>query len=141
MLVVSCKFNHMAEDQKKILLIDDDKFLLDMYTIKFKEANFDITPAFSGEEALDKLKEGLKPDLILFDLIMPGLNGIEFLEEVIKNKYAERAALVVLSNQGQKSDIDEAKRLGVDGYIVKANTIPSEVLEQVLEILKRKQSR
>lgn len=131
----------MEGDRKKILLVDDDKFLLDMYTVKFKEASFDITPAFSGEEALDKLKAGLDPDLILFDLIMPGLNGIEFLEEVIKNKYAQKAALVVLSNQGQKSDIDEAKRLGVDGYIVKANTIPSEVLDQVLEILKRKQGR
>ncbi|MDO8492236.1 MAG: response regulator [bacterium] len=129
----------MTEDRKKILLVDDDKFLLDMYTVKFKEASFDITPAFSGEEALEKLKGGLVPDIILFDLIMPGLSGMEFLEEVIKNKYAEHAALVVLSNQGQKTDIEEAKRLGVDGYIVKANTIPSEVLDQVVEILKRKQ--
>jgi len=131
----------METARKKILLVDDDKFLLDMYTVKFKEAAFDITPAFSGEEALEKLKEGFEPDLILFDMIMPGLNGIEFLEEVVKNKYAPKAALVVLSNQGQRTDIDEAKRLGVDGYIVKANTIPSEVLEQVLEILKRKQVR
>jgi CheY-like chemotaxis protein len=131
----------MADAPKKLLLVDDDKFLLDMYTVKFKEANFEITPAFSGEEALDKLKAGLDPDLILFDLIMPGLNGIEFIEEVIKNKLATHSALVVLSNQGQKSDIEEAKRLGIDGYIVKANTIPSEVLDQVREILKRKQSR
>jgi two-component system chemotaxis response regulator CheY len=125
-------------ENKKVLLVDDDKFLLDMYTVKFKAANFEITPAFSGEDAVEKLKGGLKPDLVLFDMIMPGMSGLEFLEAVHRDKLAEGAALVVLSNQGQKSDIDEAKKIGVDGYIVKANTIPSEVLEQVLEILKKK---
>jgi CheY-like chemotaxis protein len=126
-------------DTKKVLLVDDDKFLLDMYTVKFKAANFEITPAFSGEDALEKLKAGFSPDLVLFDMIMPGMSGLELLEAIHREKLAPNAALVVLSNQGQKSDIDEAKKIGVDGYIVKANTIPSEVLDQVLDILKKKQ--
>lgn len=126
-------------DLPKMLLVDDDKFLLDMYTVKFKEASFDITSAFTGEEALEKIKAGLNPSVVLFDMIMPGMSGIEFLEEIRKNNLIPNAALIVLSNQGQRSDVDEAKKLNVDGYIVKANTIPSEVLEEVREILKRKQ--
>jgi CheY-like chemotaxis protein len=128
----------MADGKKKILLVDDDKFLVDMYTVKFREANFDITPAFSGEEALDKIKEGVIPDVILMDMIMPGMSGLDFLGALRQNKQAENAVMIVLSNQGQKSDIEEAKKLGVDGYIVKANTIPSEVLDQVIDIMKRK---
>jgi len=126
------------EGSKKVLLVDDDKFLIDMYTIKFKTANFEITAAFSGEEALEKLRGGFSPDLVLLDMIMPGMSGLELLEAIHKDHLAGSAALVVLSNQGQKSDVEEAKKIGVDGYIVKANTIPSEVLEQVLEIIKRK---
>lgn len=128
----------MAEAKKKILLVDDDKFLVDMYTVKFREANFDIIPAFSGEEAMDRLKEGADPDVVIFDIIMPGMSGLDFINAVRENKLALRAAFIVLSNQGQRSDIEEAKKLGIDGYIVKANTIPSEVLEQVVEILKKK---
>lgn len=129
----------VMEEKKKILLVDDDKFLVDMYTVKFREANFDIVPAFSGEEALDKLKDGVKPDVVLMDMIMPGMSGLDFLSTVKQNNLASNASFIFLSNQGQKTDIEEAKKLGVDGYIVKANTIPSEVLEQVIEIIKRKQ--
>lgn len=128
----------MNEEKKKILLVDDDKFLLDMYTVKFSNANFEIMPAFSGEEALEKIKGGYTPDLIIMDMIMPGLSGIETLEEIRKNKLAPNAVFIFLSNQGQKTDIDTAKNLGIDGYIIKANTIPSEVLDQVNNILKNK---
>lgn len=128
----------MAEERKKILLVDDDKFLVDMYTVKFREANFDIVPAFSGEEALEKLKNGEKPDVVMMDMIMPGMSGLDFLSALKQGNFVPNAACIVLSNQGQKTDIEEAKKLGVDGYIVKANTIPSEVLDQVLEILKKK---
>ena len=112
-----------------------------MYTLKFKSALFEIMSAFSGEDALEKIKNGYVPDVILFDVIMPGLSGLEFLEAIRKGNMAPNAACIVLSNQGQTSDIEAAKKLGIDGYIVKANTIPSEVLEQVLEIIKRKKSR
>ncbi|MEK7567719.1 MAG: response regulator [Patescibacteria group bacterium] len=128
----------MAEISKKILLVDDDKFLVDMYTLKFKSASFDIMSAFSGEEAIEKIKNGFSPDAVLFDIIMPGLSGLEFLAAIKKENLAPKAVYIVLSNQGQSSDIEEAKKLGIDGYIVKASTIPSEVLEQVREILNRK---
>lgn len=123
---------------KTVLLVDDDKLLIDMYSIKFNQAKFKVEPVFSGEEALEKLRGGLKPDLILFDIIMPGLSGLEFLATARQENLAPDAAYVVLSNQGQPNDIDEAKKNHVDGYIIKANTLPSEVLDQALEILSRR---
>lgn len=128
----------MAQTGKKILIIDDDKFLLDMYSIKFREKGFDVEVAFGGQEALDKLQGGLSPDVVLLDVVMPGIGGLEVLERIRQNNLAKKASVIVLSNQGQQSDVDAAKSFGIDGYIVKASSIPSEVLEKVMEILEKK---
>ncbi|MEK7505857.1 MAG: response regulator [Patescibacteria group bacterium] len=125
-----------------ILIVDDDKFLIDMYTVKFKEAGYSVTPAFGGEEAIKKLKDGCVPDCILLDVVMPGMNGLELLRKIRSEKLApEGTAVVILSNQGQPSDIEEAERVGIDGYIIKASTIPSEVLEKVEEITSGKKKK
>ncbi len=126
----------MAETAPKIkvLLVDDDKFLLDMYALKFERGGLEVNAAVGSQEALAKLKDGFKPDVMILDIVMPGMDGIELLGEIQKNHYADNAVVVVLSNQGQPSDIERAKKLGVAGYIVKASTIPSEVLEEVIKI-------
>ncbi|MCE9643945.1 response regulator [Candidatus Parcubacteria bacterium] len=124
--------------KKKILLIDDDKFLIDMYSLKFSQADFEVSAALGAEDALKKLREGFQPDAILLDVVMPGMSGIELLRTIREEKLDRGATVVVLSNQGQQNDIDEAKAVGIDGYIVKASTIPSEVLEQVREIMEHK---
>lgn len=128
----------MSTKGKKILIVDDDKFLLDMYSVKFTEAGFDVTLSQSALDALKKVSEGLEPDAILLDIVMPEMNGLELLQKLHTEPHAKNSALIILSNQGQPGDIDEAKRIGVDGYIVKASTIPSEVLDKVGEILKQK---
>mgnify|MGYP001559980258 FL=1 len=69
---------------------------------------------------------------------MPGMNGIELLKKIRENKLAPNASVIILSNQSQPADIEAARKLGIDGYIVKASTIPSEVLEKVEEIMKSK---
>jgi len=126
----------MANDIKyKILIVDDDKFLLDMYTLKFGESGFDVVPAFGSVDAMNKLKEGLVPNLILLDVVMPTMDGFEFLEKVKKDNLAGNAKTIVLSNLGQQSDIDKGKELGAEGYIVKANATPSEVVTKVKEVL------
>jgi len=129
----------MNEDIKtKILIIDDDKFLLDMYSLKFSKGGYDVNTAFNGEEAINKIKEGYIPDVILSDVIMPVMDGLKFLKNLHSENLAPKATIVMLSNQGQNEDIETAKSLGIDGYIVKALTIPSEVLEQVDIIHKAK---
>ena len=118
-------------EKKKILIVDDDKFLLDMYSVKFREDDFDVEIGVGGEEALNKLRGGLNPDVVLLDIVMPGVDGFACLETIQKENLRGNSVIVVLSNQGQDEEIERAKKLGADEYIIKASAIPSEVLEQV----------
>ena len=128
----------MTEAEKakyKILIIDDDKFLLNMYSAKFKKAGFDVEVLPGTELALDKIKDGFKPDVLLLDVILPKMTGLEFVEKIKEEKLLPGAVFVMLTNQSDSADIDKAKKLKVHGYIVKATTIPSEVVEEVTEII------
>jgi CheY-like chemotaxis protein len=119
----------------KILIVDDDKFLLNMYSIKFQKEKFEVVTATDGSDALKKLQEGFVPDAIVLDIVMPIMDGIEFLEKMRAQKLAEKTAVLILSNQGQSADIEKAKAMGIDGYIVKATTIPAEVVAEVMRML------
>lgn len=125
----------MAETKKyNILIVDDDKFLLNMYSMKFTKEGMSVTAIGDPLEAYEKLKGGLSPDILILDVVMPGMDGIELLQKVREEKLITNSVVIILSNQGQQSDIDKAKALGINGYIVKATTIPSEVLNEVLRI-------
>lgn len=117
-----------------IMLVDDDKFLLSMYTMKFTRQGMDITAISRPTEALEKLRTGFVPDILIVDVVMPEMDGVELLAKIREENLAATSVVVVLSNQGQPSDIDRAKAFGINGYIVKATTIPSEVLRQVIQI-------
>lgn len=125
------------EPKKKIFIIDDDNFLLDMYALKFSKFNFEVTTALGPEIALEKLKGGFTPDIILLDVIMPVMDGFELLEKMKEEKLAEKAIKIILSNRGQPSDVLRGNSLGVSGYIVKALSTPSEVIDEVNEIIKK----
>jgi CheY-like chemotaxis protein len=126
-----------SEKNKKVLIIDDDSFMLDMYGLKFKERGFAVDTSLNGKDALKKLREGLSPDVILLDIIMPGVDGFEILEVINKEKLAGKAVIIALSNQWLDEEIEKAKELGVKDYIIKANTIPSEVLDKVTKIVEK----
>lgn len=117
-----------------ILLIDDDRFLLDMYALKFKECGCSVQAIDSPAKALELLRGGMSPNVILLDVVMPGMTGFEFLEARKQENLAKDAIIVILTNQGQQEDIDRATALGANGYIVKASAVPSEVLEKTLTI-------
>lgn len=125
------------ENKPKILIVDDDKFLLNMYSIKFAKSEFEVNTANSSDDALGKIEGGFIPDIILLDIIMPGLDGFGFLQAFRERKLAPSAAIVMLTNQGQLADIERAKVFNVDGYIIKATTIPSEVVEEVKKIFSK----
>jgi len=121
----------------KILIIDDDRFLLDMYSMKFGKGNFETKTASGGRDALDMLKDGYKPDILLMDLIMPVMDGLSLYGNIKKDNLAPGAIAIMLTNQGMVSDISRAQELGVEGYIVKANMIPSEVVQEVSNIYEK----
>lgn len=130
----------MADGEKKdILIIDDDKFLLDMYAIKFNEKGFNVTSALGSVEALEKLHTGFDPAVVLLDLVMPAMDGFELLQKIKQDGLAPHAKIVILSNLGQDADKEKGKQLGADGYVVKASATPSEVVEYVVRLLEGKE--
>lgn len=120
---------------KKIFIVDDDKFLLDMYTFKFKEKGFEVVQAFGSVDALDKLKGGISPDVVLLDVVMPAMDGFELLALIRERGLAPNAKVIILSNLGQPSDIEKGRSLKANGYVVKASATPSEVVEKVVKVL------
>ena len=128
----------MANKKYKILIVDDDKFLLDVYSVKFREAGHELVTVLGADEALDRIKKSDNFDAIVLDLLMPTMDGFEFLTSLKENNLAKNAALIVLTNQGEAKDVDKAKNFDIDGYIVKASSIPSEVLAEVLRIIEQK---
>src|SRR3989344_5219610 len=114
---------------KKVFIIDDDKFLLDMYALKFKESGFDVEVAVNAYEALEKLGHGYAPDVILLDVIMPGMDGLEFMKQAREKDLIRRSTVVILSNLGQKEDVEKGLQVGAKDYIVKASCTPSEVVQ------------
>ncbi len=125
---------------KNILFIDDDKFLLDMYALKFQKAGYEVKNTDSTEGALKMLHDGYVPDIILCDIVMPGMDGLEFVATLRKEKLVSSAVIIMLTNQGAPEDISRSNKLNVDGYIVKATTIPSDVLVEVEKICSSKKN-
>lgn len=123
--------------QYRLYLVDDDRFLLDMYAVKFKAANHEVTAFSGGEEVLAALRTAPAPDALLLDIVMPGIDGFGVLEAIHKEKLVPTTKLIVLSNQGQESDIAKATALGANGYIIKASAIPSEVFAETIRIIEK----
>ncbi len=125
-------------DPNTILLVDDDKFLLDMYSVKFTQAGFSVQPCFSVSEALASLRGGYQPQVVLFDVTMPGEDGFALLQKIRDEKLAPNARLIALTNQGNDSDRKHAEELGAHRYCIKASMIPSEVVAMVKEEMGKK---
>ena len=128
----------MTDTPSTVLLVDDDKFLLDMYSLKFSQAGFVVQPCFSVHEALVALRGGLKPSVVLFDVTMPGEDGFSLLQTIKDEKLAAGARLIALTNQGNDADKKHAEDLGVHKYCIKASMIPSEVVNMVKEEMNKK---
>lgn len=126
------------ENKQSVMLVDDDKFLLDMYSLKFSQAGYTVFPCFSTKEALEKLRGGAAPQVVLFDVTMPGEDGFVLLETIHTEKLAPNAKLIALTNQGSDSDKKRAEDLGINRYVIKATMIPSEVVNMVKEELGKK---
>jgi len=120
----------------KILLVDDDAFLRDMYASKFISSGHDVLVADSSATTLSRFQNGETFDLLILDMVMPGTSGVELLTLINQQFAGAINHCIFLSNQGQDEDIKEAKDAGAIGYIVKAHSIPSEVVEKVESIIK-----
>ena len=123
--------------ESKIILVEDDKMLADMYITKFSKEGLEVMRADDGEKGLAMIKEK-KPDLVLLDIIMPKLDGFAVLKEIKKDKELADTHVLLLTNLGQSEDVDKGKKLGADDYFIKANHTPAEIVEKVKYILTKK---
>ncbi len=123
----------------KILLIEDDPFLLNMYSTKFEIEDFQIITADNGENGLKKLFEK-KPDIVLLDILMPKMNGFEVLEHIQKsdNEDIKKIPIILLTNLNQQEDIERGMKLGAIDYVIKAHFMPSEVVGKINRVLENK---
>lgn len=119
----------------KILLIEDDKFLRELIIQKLGKEGFDVSEAPEGESGLSKMKEE-RPDLVLLDLILPGIDGFEVLSRMKKDTELGSIPVIILSNLGQKDDVQKGMDLGAEDYLIKAHFTPGEIVEKIRATLK-----
>ncbi len=115
---------------KAILIIEDDVFLSELMAKKLKDSGFKVIKAIDGQEGLEKAAS-LKPNLILLDLILPGMDGFEVLKRLKNNTNTDSIPVIILSNLGQREDIERGFDLGAQDYLVKAQFTPDEIVERV----------
>ncbi len=118
----------------KILVVEDDKFLREMITRKLDKEGYEVFEAVDGEKGEEKIKEE-KPDIVLLDLILPGIDGFEVLERVKKDPSTEGIPVIILSNLGQKSEVERGLKLGAVDFLIKAHFTPAEIVSKIKEII------
>ena len=120
--------------QKKILIVEDDEFLVQMYATKLELQNYAVVTAGDGKQALKLIKKD-PPDLLLLDLNLPIMDGFQVLEVIKKDPTTKAIPVLVLTNFGQKEHIDRCLALGAADYLIKAHFVPSEVVEKIKSLL------
>jgi DNA-binding response OmpR family regulator len=120
---------------KRILIVEDDRFLRELIVKKLSNEGYEVLEAVDGEQGLQKTKE-TKPDLILLDLILPGIDGFEVLARKKDDPMIASVPVIVLSNLGQKEDVEKGLGLGAADYLIKAHFTPGEIIEKVRNIIK-----
>lgn len=121
-------------DYMTILLIEDDPLLIDIYSTKLKESGIVVQIAEDGEKGLKMLEQSI-PDLVLLDIVLPKQNGWEVLSAIRSNPRLKDLKVVLLSNLGQKEEIEKGLSLGADRYLIKAHFTPTQVVQEIQKLL------
>lgn len=121
--------------ERKILIIEDDKFLRELISRKLSDENFEVAEAVDGEDGVKKTEEEI-PDLILLDLILPGIDGFEVLRQIKTKSKLSKIPVIILSNLGQEEDIEKGFKLGATDYLIKAHFTPGEIIVKIEKHLK-----
>lgn len=121
--------------RKIVLLVEDDPFLMDIYNTKLEKEGFEVKIAENGEKAL-KILGKEKLDLLILDIVLPKIDGWEILEKIKKDRELKNLPVIVLSNLGQKAEVEKGLRSGAVKYLIKAHFTPAEVVNEIKKILK-----
>lgn len=127
--------NEISPNSKKLMLVDDDTFLLNIYATHFTKIGFSVSQFSNPLVAYEEIKKGFIPDILLLDVVMPGMNGLDLLEKIRTEKLLpETTTIIILTNQSDSAEVNRGHSLGVDGYLIKATSIPSEVADLVVSL-------
>lgn len=119
-------------NKKTIMIIEDDSFVMDIYQTKLIMEGFDTITAYNGMEALKKLEDPkCRPDLILLDIVMPYVDGMDVLKKIKEDEELKKIPTILLTNLSQKEDVEQGLGLGADDYLIKSHFTPSEVLKKI----------
>ena len=121
----------------KILLVEDDPLLIDIYTTKLKQVGFELDVEEDGDRVFDHAQKN-QPDVILLDIVLPHTDGWEILEKLQQEDSTKHIPIFVLSNLGQKEEIEKGLRLGATKYLIKAHYTPSEVVGEIEQLFEGK---
>ena len=123
-------------DPKHVFMLDDERFLLDIYRMSFEKHGFEVSSYRNVDDALAVLRTGARPDVILFDITMPdSKSGYEFIETVRAEGLAPHALKIALTNEGQDGEIARIMELGANVHFLKANYLPAELVAEVSTLL------
>lgn len=118
-----------------ILLVEDDSFISGMYQTKLASQGYQVELVEDGEAAWQRLTQDPLPDILLLDVVLPKKDGFEILEDIRKEERTRNLPVVMLTNLGQKPDVERGLKLGANDYIIKAHFTPSEVVEKIKKVL------
>ncbi|MDQ3015092.1 MAG: response regulator [bacterium] len=119
-----------AQHKKKVLIVEDDAFLQSLLSQKLLSKGYVLLTSREGIKAIE-IAKAEQPDIILLDILLPGMNGFDVLEELKGNEATKHINVIMLSNLGQQTDIEKALKLGASQFLVKANTTPDEVIRKI----------
>lgn len=140
--VVDQKKSVPTNVEASVLVVEDDQFLRDLLTTKLQKENFEVTTAIDGPGGLEKILS-VKPDVVLLDIILPGIDGFEILKRVRSNARVDIAGtpIILLSNLGQEADVEKGRALGADNYLIKSNFTIDEIIEKIRLTMKAKKPK
>ncbi|MDA3840735.1 MAG: response regulator [Patescibacteria group bacterium] len=119
---------------KKILIVEDDEFLLSMYSTKFEIEGYEVVMASDGEMGVEKAQKE-KPGIILLDIMLPNMDGFDVLKKLKADTTTSAIPVILLTNLSQKQDVEQGLSMGADDYLVKAHFMPSEVVDKINRLL------
>ncbi|MBD3247908.1 response regulator [Candidatus Falkowbacteria bacterium] len=134
-IIILKEYKNMNRNNIKILIVEDDSLLLNIYATTFEKENFEVLTAKTGEEGFELIKKG-KPDIVLLDIMLPGkMDGLKVLQEAKKDSEVKLMPVIILSNLEDDKTISEGLKLGANGYFIKSQANPNDVLRNIRTIL------
>jgi DNA-binding response OmpR family regulator len=125
----------MPAENIHVLLVEDDTFLIDIYKKKFEMEGFKVSISDNGEKCLADIKKK-KPDIVMLDILLPKLDGFAVLEKLKTDPDTKNIPVILLTNLGQKDEVERGMKLGAEDYMIKAHFKPSEIVDKVKKVLK-----